>query len=138
MVMSAIDADVQPVMLNNDAEVSMELDTVCILDRNSILNALAFVYTCCEIKDTTMLLNYIVSMCKKCSSQSSLCMVNSDPLPLQGGPPYPGFLLTFDSAIEAVTTHSFLPLHVKNHIWIYVFKQLAAEIAIASVAIGNF
>jgi hypothetical protein len=83
-----------------------------------------------------MLLNYIVSMCKKHRSRSGLCSVHRDPLPLQGGPPCPSFLLSFDSAVHAVTVRSFLPLN--NHIWIYISEQFAAEIAKASVAIGDF
>jgi hypothetical protein len=109
-----------------------------ILDNGSILDGSAFVYICCGIQDNISLRNYIVSMCEKRYSRSGLRSVHRDPLPLRGGPPYPGFLLTFDSAVQSITVRSFLPLNVKTHSWIYVSEQFAAEIAKASVATGDF
>jgi hypothetical protein len=116
----------------------MEIASVRILDNDSILRASAFVYVCCGITDTTMLLDYITSMCNKCHCRSGLRAVYCDPLPLRGGPPSPGFLLIFDDAVQAVTVHSFLRLDEKTHIWVYISEQFAAEIAKTSVSIGKF
>lgn len=77
-------------------------------------------------------------MCQKRFSRSGLRSVHCDPLPLPGGPPYPSFLLTFDSAVQSATVRSLLPLDVENHVWIYVSEQFAAQIAMASVANSNF
>jgi hypothetical protein len=124
--------------LDGDVEVPMEIESVRILDKDSILRASAFVYVCCGITDTTMLLDYITSMCNKRHCRSGLCAVYCDPLPLRGGPPSPGFLLIFADAVQAVTVHSFLQLDEKIHIWVYISEQFAAEIAKTSVSIGKF